>query len=96
MEDWGRIFNPRESERKKAVLPPFKQRPDLPEENQSQNTPVFRSQFRSRVEGEIGQVEGMGILKPFTVKGTDETGDTFTKKEVVGDATQTPEAMDID
>ena len=50
----------------------------------------------SRVEGEIGQVKGMRILKPFTVKGTDETGDTFTEKEVVGDATQTPEAMDID
>ena len=29
MEDGGRRFNPRESERKKTVLPPFKQRPDL-------------------------------------------------------------------
>ena len=36
------------------------------------------------------------ILKPFTVKGTDKTGDNLTKKGVVGDATQTPEAMDID
>ena len=29
MEDGGRRFNPRESERKQAVLPPFKQRQDF-------------------------------------------------------------------
>ena len=31
-----------------------------------------------------------------TVKGTDKSGENLTKKGVVGDATQTPEAMDID
>ena len=142
MEDGGRRFNPRESERKQAVLPPFKQRQDLRDNRNpksitlspelkdkkrrkisfviertsnhhgteakrldihrsrnnhnfstrsldvvpalqnakhvrrpykrtegrgriTQNTPVFRSQFRSRVEGEIGQVKGTGNIKTF-------------------------------